>query len=386
MNRAARFLVAGPAVGGVRSFADSRRFVHGGSAYRAIAEELLSPDGHVTHLDWDPDVAIERRIDSLHASLPGADALITMPWLFAGERESVLDTAQLDASPDLRVVAGTNDYRFGWVDFDAAVAHHVAIIDTSRSMTPTVAEFGVAITLALLREIPGALDVVRSGGWLTGLHEVDHVFRDLASCRLGLAGYGSINRHYRRFIQPFGTEVRAFDPFVDQEALAADAVTAVDSLVELAELSDILVVAIPPTPSTLGVIDRNVIDALAPGSLLVLLSRMAVVDQDALWRRARAREIAIAVDVFDPEPPPEDAWFRRAPNVLPTPHIAGNVRFAHERCFREACEDALRVVREEPPMYEVNGRDKRLYEGTLEPTDLDAMQRKSSGVAAPAAG
>lgn len=174
--------------------------------------------------------------------------------------------------------------------------------------------------------------------------ETGFVFRDLGECRVGLAGYGSINRHYRRFIAPYGTDVAAFDLLVADDVLEADAVTRAATLVDLAERSDILVVAIPPTPATLGVVDARTIDALAPGSLFILLSRMAVVEQDALWRRVRAGELRAAIDVFDPEPPPADAWFRTAPNVLPTPHIAGNVEYAHERCFREACLDAVRVV------------------------------------------
>jgi len=194
------------------------------------------------------------------------------------------------------------------------------------------------------------------------------VVRDLAECRVGLAGYGSINRHIRRFVRPYGCDVGAFDPFADEAALAADSVEPARSLVELARASDILVVAIPPTPSTMHVVDADVIDALAPGSLFVLLSRMAVVEQDALWRRIRAGELRAAIDVFDPEPPPSDAWFRRDPNVLPTPHIAGNVPFAHERCFREACFDALRVLDGDVAEHAANRHDKRLYDGTLAET------------------
>jgi hypothetical protein len=148
-----------------------------------------------------------------------------------------------------------------------------------------VAEFGVAITLALLRDIPAAIDVVRNGGWWFEAPKGDegYVFRDLADCRIGLAGYGSINRHYRSFVQPYGCAVTIYDPFVADDVTAADAVARAGSLVELARTSDILVVAIPPTPSTLGVIDAKVIEALARGSVFVLLSRMAVVEQEALW-------------------------------------------------------------------------------------------------------
>jgi phosphoglycerate dehydrogenase-like enzyme len=51
--------------------------------------------------------------------------------------------------------------------------------------------------------------------------------------------------------------------------------------------------------------------------------------------------------------------------VLPTPHIAGNVQFAHERCFREACLDAVRVLRGEEPLHAASPRDQRLYDGSL---------------------
>ena len=92
---------------------------------------------------------------------------------------------------------------------------------------------------------------------------------------------------------------------------------------------------------------------------------MAVVEQEALWRRVRADELRVAVDVFEPEPPPPDAWFRTAPNVLPTPHIAGNAVYAHQRCFAEACRDAVRTVAGEAPRHPATTRDKDLYAGTL---------------------
>jgi D-3-phosphoglycerate dehydrogenase len=264
------------------------------------------------------------------------------------------------------VVAGTFDYRLGWIDLDAASRRGVAVVDSSRTMTWTVAEFGVAITLALLRDIPAAIDAVRTGGWPDSARTGrPYVFRDLADCRVGLAGYGSINRHYRRFVEPYGCAVTVFDPFVGDDVAAEERVSRADSLIDLASGSDILVVAIPPTPTTLGVIDANVVDALAPGSLFVLLSRMAVVEQEPLWRRIRGGELRAAIDVYDPEPPPSDAWFRSEANVLPTPHIAGNVPFAHERCLTEACADAVRVLAGEEPHHAATVRDKRLYEGTL---------------------
>jgi phosphoglycerate dehydrogenase-like enzyme len=337
-------------------------YMHGGERIRGIAEGILGTDVTIEHLDWSPDPGFA---DALDARLPEADALVVAPWLgFHDQLE--FDGARFDRASNLKVLAGTFDFRLGWIDLDEAARHGVTLVDTSRTMTPTVAEFGVAITFALLRDIPWAIETVRNGEWTTApMGAGDFVFKDLAECRIGLAGYGSINRNYRGFVRPYGCEVTTFDPFVSDEELANDAVGRAGSMAELARGSDILVVAIPPTPTTLGVISADVIDALAPGSLFVLLSRMAVVEQDALWRRVKVGEIRAAVDVYDPEPPPEDAWFRTDPNVLPTPHIAGNTQFAHERCFREACADAARVLGGEAPLNPATERDKRLYEGTL---------------------
>lgn len=368
----ARFLILAPPEGGPQFVNGSRRYIHGGARYRDIADAVLSTHGTVDHLAWPPDATLDELTRSIDERLPGSHAVVMAPWLHAPPIPS-FDVERFDRAPDLRVVAGTFDYRLDWIDLDEAAKRRVTVVDTSRTMTWTVAEFAVGITLALLRDIPASIDLVRNGGWLESpIHSDVFVDQDLRDCRVGLAGYGSINRHYRQFVEPYGCPVAVFDPFLDEETAAADGVTRARSLVDLAGNSDILVVAIPPTPSTLGVIDAEVIDALAPGSLFVLVSRMAVVEQDALWRRVRAGELRTALDVFDPEPPPDDAWFRRAPNVLPTPHIAGNTRFAHERCFREACFDTVRVVRGHAPQHAATVRDKLLYTGRLVAESVDA--------------
>lgn len=359
-----RVLVVAPEEDGRRDVDGVSKYFHGGIRYRSIAEEILGPVAAVLHAAWAPDASSGDWSVSIDTDAGGIDGIVLAPWLM---NLPSFDEERLDKAEGLRVIAGTFDYRLGWIDVADASRRGISVIDTSRTMTPTVAEFGVAITLALLRDIPGSIEVVRDGRWPDQPKAADRfVFRDLADCRVGLAGYGTINRHYRRFVRGFGCRVATYDPFVAEAELSGDDVRDTPSLVDLASESDVLVVAIPPTPSTLGVIEAAVIDALPTGSLFVLLSRMAVVEQEALWRRVRDEEIRAAVDVYDPEPPPADAWFRRDPNVLPTPHIAGNVQFAHERCFREACIDTARVLRGEPPLHAASPRDQHLYAGSLD--------------------
>ena len=273
---------------------------------------------------------------------------------------------------NLKVFAGTFDNRFtGWVDFDELDALGITLIDTSRSMTPSVSEFAMAMTLNLVRDIPESLNLVREGGWQT--HPFDSwirpgfVYGDLTGRRVGLAGLGSINRRYAELIAPFRCDVRVYDPFVSDEVFAQYRVKRAESLAALAQSSEIFVVGLPPMPTTLGVIDRDVIYSLPKGALFVLATRMAVVDQEALWERIEANEIAAAVDVFDPEPPPADAWFRRHRNVLATPHIAGGTDFCHRRCLTDACKDAIAVLSGETPRFRATKRDALIYEGKMKP-------------------
>lgn len=310
-------------------------------------------------------VGEDRYNEAFDRELAQAEALVAGPWSWACV--PTFDQRRWDLARRLRVIAGTFDNRFhGMVDVEEATRRGVTVVDTSRSMTPTVAEFALAMTLNLLRDIPRAVALAREGGWKSGNWDVPgFVHGDLHGRTVGLAGYGGINRRYAELVRPFGCQVLAHDPYVATDRLNRDGVAPVASLVDLAARAEILVVGIPPTPATEGIISREVIEALRPGALLVLVTRMFVVDQSALWRRAENGGIRVAVDVFDPEPPPPDARFRRLPNVLPTPHIAGDTSACHRRCFTAACADALAVLAGAAPSYRATVREDLLYRGLV---------------------
>jgi phosphoglycerate dehydrogenase-like enzyme len=306
----------------------------------------------------------EAAMEPFSALLKEADAAVIGSWYRPAMQPEHWQQAQ-----KLRVFCGTFDNRFaGWVDFDLLKARGITLVDTSRGMTPSVAEFALAMTLNLIRDIPETLYLVREGGWQQHFWEKPgFVYGDLTGRRVGLAGLGSINRRYAELIAPFRCEVRVYDPFVSDELFAQYGVKRAHSLVELAQLSEIFVVGLPPIPTTLEIINRDVISALPKGALFVLVTRMAVVEQEPLWERIEANEIGAAIDVFAPEPPPQDAWFRRHPNVLATPHIAGGTDFCHRRCFTDACKDAIAVLQGEAPRFQATEQDYLSYEGKLKP-------------------
>jgi phosphoglycerate dehydrogenase-like enzyme len=294
--------------------------------------------------------------------LPEADAAVISPWL-----QPSTTPEDWSHAGNLKVLAGTFDNRFaGWMDLADLQQRGIAVIDTSRSMTPSVAEFALAMTLNLIRDIPASIDIVRRGEWKPQAWEnPGFTFGDLTGRRVGLAGLGSINRRYAELLTPFRCVAHAYDPFVSREVFDRYGLEPMSSLVELARSSEILVIGIPPTPATLGIISQQVIDALPKGALIVLVTRMAVVEQEALWRRVEAGEIMAAVDVFAPEPPPPDVWFRRHPHVLPTPHVAGDTMYCHRRCFTDACQDAITVLTGGQPRFQATSWDDDLYQGRL---------------------
>jgi (S)-sulfolactate dehydrogenase len=113
------------------------------------------------------------------------------------------------------------------------------------------------MTLNLLRDIPTAIDLVRTGGWKSRKwDQPGFVYGDLTGRRVGLAGFGSINRRYAELLAPFRCAITAHDPFVADAELGRWGIERSGSLVELAASSEIFVVGIPPTPATQHVIGR----------------------------------------------------------------------------------------------------------------------------------
>jgi len=326
---------------------------------------LLRTAGTVRNLDLTTYSEINERCRVFDAELENTDVIISAPW---GHQNMPGFTPQrLDLAHKLKIISGTFDNRFhGWLDVADARRRGITVIDTSRSMTPTVAEFALAMMLNLLRNIPHEIDCVRQGKWRDNWYDLKgFVAGDLTGRRVGLAGFGSICRRLSELLKPFHCDVRTYDPFVSDDTLQNYSINRAESLEELAAWSELFVVGIPPTPATLNIISEKVIDAMLRGSLFVLVTRMAVVEQEALWRRTRAGEIRAAVDVFAPEPPPPDSPIRSDCNVLPTPHLAGNAAFAHRRCFTTACEEALSALMSKPLKYEVSAWDADMYAGKL---------------------
>ena len=270
--------------------------------------------------------------------------------LFGGR----LTADSVAAAPRLRMVGLVGDNAGYGLDFEALTARDVAVIDATRAWAQSVAEIGLCLTLCALRRVPHWHGRLAAGEPLFDFEyqqfcdDPEYVNGDLGTKRVGVLGLGQIGRRVAAWAVALGADVAGYDPFLPPELVQSWGVrpVAIDALVDHAQ---VLVVAVPPTPTAHGLLSRDRVRRLARGALVVVITRAAAVDMAALRERILAGELLGAFDVYDVEPLPVDDPLRGRPNVVHTPHIAGRTRDANERVAELIVGDFARLLRGEPP-------------------------------------
>ena len=161
-----------------------------------------------------------------------------------------------------------------------------------------------------------------------------------------IVGYGSIGREVARQLSALGMRILAVKPRPevrhdtafrvpgtgDPDGAIPERIVGVEELTETARSADVVVLTMPLTEASRGIIDGGVLAALPPSAWLINVSRGALVDEPALLDALRGGRLAGAVlDVFGQEPLPPDSPWWDAPNVIVTPHASGvTLRFLDE--------------------------------------------------------
>jgi phosphoglycerate dehydrogenase-like enzyme len=170
---------------------------------------------------------------------------------------------------------------------------------------------------------------------------------ELEGRRVVILGIGSIGSAIADRLRPFGVDV------VGVGRTAREGVRALADLDSLLPSADILVCMLPLTRDTTGLIDARRLALLPHGALLVNAGRGRTVDTAALTRELRSGRLRAALDVVDPEPLPADHPLWGLPNVLITPHMAGDSPSTTIRCFALAGDQVRRFAAGQPLINEV---------------------------------
>jgi phosphoglycerate dehydrogenase-like enzyme len=195
-----------------------------------------------------------------------------------------------------------------------------------------VTEHILALLLAFARELSPALRAQRDRKWISQ-DQHEHLF-ELANKTMLLIGVGAIGERTARVAAAMDVRVLGIrrDPTVG--AKAVDAMYCPDQLHDLLPQADFVVLTVPLTAETRGMIGEQELRAMKPSAYLINVGRGGTVDEDALLQALRQGWIAGAgLDVFETEPLPEDSPLWELDNIIITSHYAGVTPYYHERAL-----------------------------------------------------
>jgi phosphoglycerate dehydrogenase-like enzyme len=240
------------------------------------------------------------------------------------------------------------------IDLDAARRRGIPVCNLPDFNAGAVAEHTIMMILALQRRLFDSTLWMKAGRWPT--HEIVSAgIFELSGKTIGLVGFGAIGQAVARRAQGFEISMSYYDRSTASAAKALHLNAAPLPLPELLSLSDIVSIHLPLTPETRHLIRASELALMKPTALVINTARAAIIDEIALADALRAQRLGGAgLDVFEDEPLPARHPLRSCPNVLLTPHLAGQTREAMERMATAMVANLLRVERNEDPLYRVN--------------------------------
>jgi phosphoglycerate dehydrogenase-like enzyme len=264
---------------------------------------------------------------------------------------------RLELAPKLKVIFNSGGNFKQNIDYEYCFEHRVHVLNCGPAYAEAVAELALGLALDLGRGISREDRRFRAGeeGYLfAGNADVVQLFR----ARVGLIGFGSLGRELLPLLAPFRCQVSIYDPWLPASVITkAGAVAA--GLDEVLRGSEFLFVLAGVTSENEGFLDAGRLDEVAVGSCVVLVSRAAVVEFDALLDRVAAGRFRAAIDVWPEEPVPAGSRARRMEDLVLSAHRAGGIRSAFYEIGEMICDDlglimqGLAPVRMQPAAWEL---------------------------------
>ena len=252
----------------------------------------------------------------------------------------------------LSMMAGTD-----WMP--GVLGPHVTICKAHGAHNISTAEWTLTAILTMLKHVPLYLDIQREGNWrrrteaTTQYEQLNRdprplyppvLLEELTGRRVLMVGYGAIGKEIERMLAPFHVQLTR----VARSARANPEVRPVSGLDALIPDAEVIVLILPLTDESRGLMGPKQMSLMRQGALLVNSARGGVVHTDALVDALNSGRIRAAVDVTDPEPLPEEHPLWKCPNLLITPHVAGSSpRFA-PRALKVAADELRRYMAGEP--------------------------------------
>lgn len=254
------------------------------------------------------------------------------------------DTVKWIISPS----AGVNHFTRS----DEFRSKEILLSNSSSAYGVTISEHIIMAALAMMRFIPEYEADIKNRKWTRCI-----ALKSLKNCRAALLGTGDIGTETAKRLRAFGP-----DRIVGVNTKGTDPDGLFDTAIPVSELesvlpeTDLLVMSLPATPKTYRIMDRDKLKLLPDGSVIVNVGRGSCIDEAALIEELKAGRLRAALDVFEKEPIPADSELWDCPNLLITPHVAGDMFLPYtvQRIVDLFIEDFERYVRGEKPLRSVD--------------------------------
>jgi phosphoglycerate dehydrogenase-like enzyme len=264
-----------------------------------------------------------------------------------GSGEGLVDLVQ--RAPRLEWVharnAGAGEQLGQALELSADDARRVTVTSSSGVHGGPLAEFAMFGLLAFAKDLPTLLADQRERRWPPGQRPA----RELRDRTLLIVGLGEIGSETARLAQAFGMRVLAVKRDASGSVPHVDELHPATELPTLVTQADAIVVTLPLTDATRGLLDADTLAAVKPGAVLVNVGRGAVVDEAALVERLQDGTLAgAALDVFTEEPLPQDSPLWALDNVIVSPHNVALVEAEEARVVDLFIDNVKRRLGGEP--------------------------------------
>lgn len=245
------------------------------------------------------DLEDDLRREALDEVLPNAFAIIGQP---------ALDRARLQRAPNLRAICNVEGNFFPNVDYEMCYEKGIYVLGCGPAYAQAVAEMSLGLALDIARGISREDRAFRGGSEQYVANGNDEALL-LRGSTVGLLGYGNLGRALHRLLIPFDAHIRVHDPWLPDAVLQQAGVHPA-GLAEVISRSQFLFVLATVTGDSEHLLGPRQLDLVPQGGRVILVSRAAIADFDALYERIRDRKFLAAIDVWPDEPMPSDSKFR----------------------------------------------------------------------------
>ncbi len=254
-----------------------------------------------------------------------------------------LPRERIERAASLRAIVNVEGNFFPNVDYEACFRRGIEVLGIAPVFALPVAEMALGLALDLARGITAGDGAMREGREAYGLAGNRGAFL-LSNATIGIIGFGNLGRVLNRLLAGFRARVLAHDPWLPDAAIREEGAEAcpLDDLLARARVIFVLASVTAENQHFLG---RRELERIAPGSALVLASRAAVVDFDALLEFAREGRLRVATDVFPREPVPPDDPARSVTGMVLSSHRAGGVPEAFCDIGERVLDDLALILR-----------------------------------------